>query len=95
MRCRASFATNVFRVVTKLVAGTRLKKCFKDTRFDNSSILNVDIGEALGRNGKNKASKRNQDQHGGEKVNEVQEEFVGLRARNEQSDVSSLRHMEI
>ena len=57
-------------------------------RFDNSSIWNVYISDAFGRNGKNKASKKGQDQNGGEKVNEVQEEFVGLRARNERTGTS-------
>ena len=38
--------------------------------------MNVDIGEALG----------SQDQHGGEKVNEVQDEFVGFeRGTKEQA----------
>ena len=73
----------------KLFPGNKLaahqKKCFNDNRFDKSSIWNVDIGDALGRNGKNKASKQNQDQQSRRRVNEVQEEFIGLRARNERT----------
>ena len=66
------------------------KKCFNDQkRFDESSIPNVDIGEALGRSGKNKASKTSQyhdcSKQSRGKRNEVQQEMVGLRARNEET----------
>ena len=52
--------------------------------------LNIDIGEALRKSEKNKASKQNQDhdclKRGNKKVHElINQEFVGLSGRNERT----------
>lgn len=77
--CEKRFPAN------KLV--THQKKCFKNSRLGNSSVLNVNIGDTLRGIGKKmtiKAGKEHESlKRGREKVSEANEEFVWLSGRDE------------